>query len=108
MIYDLLIVFSSPFLPIHTYPVLPVSVLSASSAIDFMYRLLITYTLKGLKTQKSKFIIFTLNVSILFRFSKNEHQYVSKTCFEFYVKLINNVRATVYQIAIPYDSKAAI
>ena len=52
MIYDLLIVFSSPFLPIHTYPVLPVSVLSASSAIDFMYRLLITYTLKGLKNAK--------------------------------------------------------
>ena len=44
------------------------------------------------------------NVSIL----KNEHQYVSKTCFKFYAKIINDVRATVYQIAIPSDSKVAI
>ena len=41
-------------------------------------------------------------------FAKNEHQYVSKTCFKFYVKIINNVRATVFQIAIPSDSKVAI
>ena len=46
--------------------------------------------------------------SILLSFGKNEHQYVSKTCFKFYVKLINNVRTTVYQIVIPYDSKVAI
>ena len=49
--------------------------------------------------------LLTFNVSILLRFGKSEHQYVSKTCFKSYVKIINNVRATVYQIAIPYDSK---
>ena len=41
------------------------------------------------------------------RFGENVHQYVSKKCFKFYVKIINNVRATVYQIAIPYDSKVS-
>ena len=47
--------------------------------------------------QISKFIILlTLNVSILLRFGKNEHQYVSFTCLKSYVKIINNVRATVY------------
>ena len=52
--------------------------------------------------QKSKFIIFlTFDVSVLLRFGKNEYHYVSKTCFKFYAKIINNVRATVYQRAIP-------
>ena len=56
-----------------------------------------------------KFIIFTyFDVSILLSYGKNEHQYVSITCFKFYVKIKNNVRATLYQIAIPYDSKVAI
>ena len=44
----------------------------------------------ALKTQKSKFVIqmylLTFNVSILLNFGKNEHQYVSKTCFNFYAK----------------------
>ena len=44
----------------------------------------------------------------LLRFGKNKNKYVSKTCFKFYFKMINNVRATVYQIAIPYDYKVAI
>ena len=43
----------------------------------------------------------TFNVSILLRFGKNEHQYVSKTYFKLYVKMINNVRATFYQIEYP-------
>ena len=67
-------------------------------------------TLKDFKNAKIEirniFLIF--NVSILLRFAKNEHQYVSKTCFKFYAKIINNVIATVYQIAIPSDSYVAI
>ena len=47
-------------------------------------------------------------MTILLKFCKNKRQYVSKACFKFYVKIINNVRATVYQIAIPYDSKVEI
>ena len=58
-------------------------------------------TLKDFKNAK---IEITFDVSILLKFGKNEHQHVSKTCFKFYVKIINNVR----EIAIPYDSKVAI
>ena len=67
------------------------------------------HTLKDCKTQKSKFIILTYFKFLNFiKIWQNEHQYVSKTCFKSYVKIMNNVRATVYQIAIPYDSKVAI
>ena len=52
--------------------------------------------------------LLIFNVSTFLRFANKEHQYVSKTCFKFYVKIINTVRTTVYQIAIPYDSKVAI
>ena len=48
------------------------------------------------------------NVSILLRFGKNEHHFVSKTCLKFCVKIINHVRATVYQVAITDYSKVAI
>ena len=40
-------------------------------------------------------------------FGNNEHQHVSKTRFKFHAKIINNVRATVYRIAIPLDSNVA-
>ena len=33
---------------------------------------------------------------------------INMSYFKFYVKIINNVRATLYQITIPYDSKIAI
>ena len=32
----------------------------------------------------------------------------AKHFFKFYVKILNNIRATVCQIAIPYDSKVKI
>ena len=53
-------------------------------------------------------INITFNVSILLRFGKKENQYVSKACFKFYAKIINDIRATVYQIAMPSDSEVAI
>ena len=67
-------------------------------------------TLKDFKNAKieNSLYLLTFDFSILLRFGKNKHQYVSNTCFKFYVKIINNVRATVYQIAIPYDSNVAI
>ena len=40
-------------------------------------------------------------------FGNNEHHHVSKTCFEFHAKIINNVMTTVYRIAIPLDYKVA-
>ena len=43
-----------------------------------------------------------------FRFSNNIHQHISKTCFKFHTKIINNVRATVYRMAMPLDSKVAV
>ena len=50
------------------------------------------HTLKDFKNAKSKFInLLTFNVSILLRFGKNEHQYVSKTCFKPYVKIMNKL-----------------
>ena len=54
-------------------------------------------------------IHYFLNLLIDFdQTCKSEHQNVSKTCLKFYVKIMDNVRATVYQLAIPYDSKVAI
>ena len=37
-------------------------------------------------------------------FGNNEHQYVSKTCSKFHIKM-RNVRVAVYQIAMPLNSK---
>ena len=45
---------------------------------------------------------------ILLRLGKNKHQYVSKTSLKFYAKILNNLRAAVFQIAIPNDYKVAI
>ena len=45
---------------------------------------------------------------MIFRFGKNEHQNVIKTCLKLYAKIINDARATVYQIAIPSDSEVTI
>ena len=64
-------------------------------------------TLKDFKTQKNR---IHSNVSLLLRFGNNENQYVSKTFLNFiiFIKIINNVRARVYQIAIHLDSEVAI
>ena len=37
-----------------------------------------------------------------------KYQFVSKRCSKFHIKMINNVRATVYYIAILLESKVAI
>ena len=68
------------------------------------------YTLKDFKIAKIGIhnIYYFFNVSILLKFGKNEHQYVSKTCFKIYGRMIKKFRATVFQIAIPYDSKTEI
>ena len=59
--------------------------------------------------QKLKFKnLLIFNASILLRFGTNIHQYVSKTCFEFHIKMTNNFRATVYQIAVPLASEVEI
>ena len=66
-------------------------------------------TLKDFKNANNEINnLLTFNVSILLRFGKDKNQYVSKTCFKFDGKIINNVRVIVYQIAIPYDSKVAV
>ena len=67
------------------------------------------HTLKDFKNAKIEIhnIYQTFNASILLDLAKLNIN-VSKTCLKFYVKIINYVRATVYQIAIAYNSKVAI
>ena len=67
-------------------------------------------TLKDFNNAKNPKLINPqlFNVTNLLSFGKNEHQYISKTRFKFYIEMLNNARATDYQMTIPLDSKAAI
>ena len=48
------------------------------------------------------------NLSISLKFGNNKHQYVSKICSKFHMKIMSNKRVTAYQIPIPLDFKVAI
>ena len=59
--------------------------------------------------QKMKFIKFTnFCVSILLKFGNSYHQYISKICSKFHIKIMSSKKVTAYQIAIPLDFKVAI
>ena len=47
---------------------------------------------------------------ISLKFGNSKHQYVSKICTKFHIKIMSNKRVTLkaYQITIPLDSKVAI
>ena len=55
---------------------------------------------------KKKILIFSVSISL--KFGNNKHQYVSKTCSKFHIKIMSRKRVTSYQIAIPLDFKVAI